>query len=86
MGLPLGFLMDRYKTNIALSQVSFIDTFVKPSFEGLVMLLPKIEMNLQILYENREKWETMKEHYDRQLKELEGKAVGIDSDKERLNK
>ena len=67
--------MDRFKTNIAVSQLSFIDTFVKPSFEGLAILLPKIEVNLEFLYTNRSKWEGLKDHYDKQLKDLESKST-----------
>jgi hypothetical protein len=76
--MPLGFLMDRYKTNIAVSQVSFIDTFVKPSFDSLVLLLPRIEENLMILSKNRENWENLKEYYDHQLKEIENRTTERD--------
>jgi hypothetical protein len=74
--------MDRYKTNIAVSQVSFIDTFVKPSFDSLVLLLPKIEENISILNKNKENWENLKEYYDHQLKEIENKTT----DRELLDK
>jgi hypothetical protein len=63
--------MDRYKTNIATSQLSFIDTFVMPSFETLMILLPKMQINLDLLIDNREKWNGMKDHYDKILKSYE---------------
>jgi hypothetical protein len=76
--------MDRYKTNIAVSQLSFIDTFVKPSFDSLIVLLPKIEENLEILYNNRSKWEGLKDYYDKMLKHIESRAIENDSEKDRL--
>jgi hypothetical protein len=71
LGLPLGFLTDRYKTNISNSQVSFIDSFVKPSFETMYILLPKLEENIFNLNKNRQNWLNLKEYYDNELKKLE---------------
>jgi hypothetical protein len=71
LGLPLGFLMDRYKVNISNSQVSFIDTFVKPSFETLYILLPKLEQNIKFLDENKQNWINLKDYYDNELKKLD---------------
>jgi hypothetical protein len=76
--------MDRFKTNIAVSQLSFIDTIVRPSFEGLAILLPKIEENLEFLNSNRKKWEDLKEQYDKQLKELESKTTNNDNERVKL--
>ena len=71
LDLPLGFLMDRYKVNISSSQVSFIDTFVKPSFETLYILLPKLEQNIKFLDDNRQNWVNLKDYYDNELKKLD---------------
>jgi hypothetical protein len=65
--------MDRYKTNISTSQIGFIDTFVRPSFESLYILLPKLEENMKLLDKNKENWLQMKEYYDHNLKEIEKK-------------
>jgi hypothetical protein len=75
LGLPLGFLMDRYKTNISCSQVSFIDSFVKPSFETLYILLPKLEQNLKFLDDNRQNWLNLKDYYDNELKKQERNLI-----------
>jgi hypothetical protein len=65
--------MDRYKTNISTSQVGFIDSFVKPSFEALYILLPKLEENMKFLDKNKDNWIQLKDYYDKNLKELEKK-------------
>lgn len=40
MGIPVSMLMDRYTTNIAKSQIGFINFIVKPMLDLAIQLLP----------------------------------------------
>ena len=55
--------MDRYTTNIAKSKIGFIDFIIKPSFESVLILLPKINRSLQSLEINKQEWEKKIEDY-----------------------
>ena len=57
--LPVSYLCDRKTTQIAPSQVGFINVIVFPSFEALLPLLPELEWNLQNLEENKKTWEEL---------------------------
>ena len=50
---PISFLMDRRTTNIAKAQAGFIDNLIKPSFEVLELLLPKVKRNLEQMEFNK---------------------------------
>jgi hypothetical protein len=69
--LPLGFLNDRYKTNIGSAQVSFIEKFIAPSFEALAILLPKLKNLIEIIAKNKKNWSDLIDHYEKKLRELE---------------
>lgn len=69
-GLPIGFLMDRYTTNIATNQVGFINVFVKPCFDALADMLPNIKLNVENIEKAIEKWKSLENHYDEKLKQL----------------
>jgi len=68
--IPLGFLNDRYKTNIGTAQVSFIEKFIVPSFETYALLLPKASILCEIVEKNKKAWLDLVEHYEKKLKEL----------------
>lgn len=59
--LPISQLCDRYTVNIAKSQVGFMDLFIEPTFTALLIVLPKAELNLQMLRQNKKLWNELKE-------------------------
>lgn len=61
--LPISFLMDRYTTNIAKAQGGFIDHFIKPAYELLLFVMPKIMLNMKFLQSNKEQWAILEESY-----------------------
>lgn len=56
LGLPISYLMDRKTTNIAKSQVGFIDVIVFPLFEALKVQFPALQENCSMLQANKEEW------------------------------
>ena len=56
-GFNISMFMDRYTTNIAQSQVGFIDFIMKPSFGAACILLPALTRNKEALDVNRAEWE-----------------------------
>jgi hypothetical protein len=56
LGLPISHLCDRFTVVISKSQVGFIDLFIEPTFSNLIIVLPKVQHNLDILQVNRKKW------------------------------
>ena len=56
-GFNISMFMDRYTTNIAQSQVGFIDFIMKPSYEAACILLPALNRNKEGLETNRGEWE-----------------------------
>jgi len=75
LNIPLGFLNDRFKTNIGSAQVSFIEKFIEPSFEAFAILLPKVKMLLEIVEQNKENWKNKIGHYENLLKALDEEII-----------
>ena len=48
--------MDRNTINIAKAQVGFIDVIIKPAFEALATVIPRLKDHLHELDNNRERW------------------------------
>jgi hypothetical protein len=49
--------MDRRTVNVAKAQIGFIDAIVKPAFESLAKVLPKLEKSyLRNIADNKDKW------------------------------
>lgn len=59
LGLPIGMLNDRVSTNLAKSQMGFIDFIVQPSFELFHRYLPKVQPHIDQIKWNRNKWDSM---------------------------
>ena len=55
-GLNISYLMDRNTINIAKAQVGFIDVIIKPAFEALATVIPRLKDHLHELDNNRERW------------------------------
>jgi cAMP-specific phosphodiesterase 4 len=47
---------DRVTTNIAGSQLGFIDFIIKPSFGAVIQVLPNLQFIEKQLASNRESW------------------------------
>lgn len=57
-GLNVSMFMDRKTTNIASSQMGFIDFIIKPSFEVTSMLFPSLYRLNEGVENNKKQWET----------------------------
>jgi hypothetical protein len=62
-GLPISFLMDRHTTNIAKAQGGFIDHFIKPAYNLLLNVCPKVELNMRFLESNKRQWALLEDSY-----------------------
>lgn len=61
----MSHLCDRYTTNLAKSQIGFIDFVVSPLFVLLKEILPKIDISgFEI---NKNKWKELVDYYDEEL-------------------
>lgn len=60
LGLPISHLCDRYTVNIPKSQIGFMDLFIEPTFNALLLVLPKTEKNLETLHHNKKMWSESK--------------------------
>jgi len=56
--LTVSPFMDRANPQLAKMQISFIDTFVNPSFEVLSKMVPKLRPQCKQLEENRSRWQS----------------------------
>jgi hypothetical protein len=65
MGLPVSPLCDRTTTDLASSQLGFIDFIVMPSFSALTELLPRVgDVCIKDLTQTREFWDRRKNNKD----------------------
>ena len=55
---------DRDTTNIAKSQIGFLDYIIKPSFELATKLMPKIAFTIDNIEANKQHWTDLFEEYD----------------------
>lgn len=80
-GFNVSMFMDRYTTNIAQSQVGFIDFIMKPSYEAACILLPALNRNKEALETNRGEWEKRILDYvpKTEMKKI-GATAAVDSD------
>ncbi|EGR34036.1 hypothetical protein IMG5_026420 [Ichthyophthirius multifiliis] len=69
--LPISYLCDRYTTNIAKSQIGFIDFIVKPFYEVICLFLPEVIHYLSIFEQNKEEWQIYEDYYTKQLEILQ---------------
>ena len=65
LSIPVSHLCDRYTTNIAKSQLGFIDFVVAPLFGLLTQIMPKIDITG--FETNKGKWKELIDHYDQEL-------------------
>jgi hypothetical protein len=61
--IKISMFMDRVTTNIASSQMGFIDFIIKPSFEVTAMLLPCLYRLTEGVEANKKHWETRVTEY-----------------------
>jgi hypothetical protein len=69
MGLEITMLCDRKTTNIAKSQIGFIDFVVYPYFDVLAKLMPQMTYTCHQLKMNKEEWVKSVDEYERQKEE-----------------
>ena len=53
-GFPVSLFYDRETTNIAKSQIGFIDAIIKPAFDPIIKVLPNIAHILDACEKNKE--------------------------------
>ena len=56
LGINISMLMDRTTVNIAKAQDGFIKFLIKPAFVSLSTMLPYLELNINYMDENLDKW------------------------------
>lgn len=56
--------MDRCTTNIAKSQLGFIDFIITPAFETIHLFLPDIYRSIDGIEQNRKLWESKIDEYE----------------------
>ena len=66
-GFPISQFYDRYTTNIAKSQIGFINFIVLPSFTQVVKVFPKLEHLVGALETNKQNWTSLFDEYEKQL-------------------
>ena len=66
--LPISYLCNRSNTNLAKSQIGFIDFVVYPALSFMKTILPNL--NISELEKNKEEFKNLVEHYDKQLGKL----------------
>lgn len=59
--------MDRCTTNIAKSQIGFINFIIKPSYETMHSYLPGIQRMLQGIDQNKVEWENRVDQYEAKM-------------------
>lgn len=62
-------LCDRNTTNVAKSQLGFIDFIVKPSFEQLIKVCPRLQHLMVNLNDNKLSWSDLIDEYETYMKE-----------------
>ena len=58
-------LCDRKTTNIARSQIGFIDFVVMPYFDAIATLMPGMYFTVDQMRSNKETWSSSIEEYER---------------------
>lgn len=69
MGLEITMLCDRKTTNVARSQIGFIEFVVLPYFDALASILPGMYFAVDQMKANKETWGQMIEEYEKQREE-----------------
>ena len=78
--LTISMFMDRKTTNIASSQMGFIDFIIKPSFEVTVMLLPALYRCTEGVESNRKEWEKRVLQYLPEIKNIKRESKCSNTD------
>ena len=77
---PISYMMDRTTTNIAKSQIGFIEFIVQPSFEIMKLMLPSVEENLLQMAKNKVKWTGMIPEYEDKMAEERNRLAAAKSE------
>jgi cAMP-specific phosphodiesterase 4 len=75
MGLDITILCDRKTTNVAKSQIGFIDFVVYPYFEALTKIVPGMQYTCDQLKSNKESWGKLVDEYEKQREENSNENV-----------
>ena len=74
---PITQLCDRSVTNVAKSQIGFIDFIIKPSYQVLVNLCPSLQSLMTSIERNRSSWMGEFDSYEERM--IEGNNYMIES-------
>ena len=58
-------MFDRDTTNIAKTQIGFLDFIIKPTFEVVVKVMPHLEFTLRNIESNKANWSARFEEYEK---------------------
>lgn len=65
---PVSQFYDRQTTNIAKSQIGFIDFIIKPAFNTVIKVFPNLEILDDACETNKEQWTKYFDTYEEELK------------------
>ena len=75
-GLSVTFLCDRETTNVAKSQISFINNILEPAFKLLGILVPQCKVFINNIKDNIKNWEEIEKKIPKGHKGPKGPEVG----------
>ena len=61
---PVSQFFDRATTNIAKSQIGFIDFIVKPAFKSVSQVFPNLDHLVQACEDNKANWTNLFDEYE----------------------
>ena len=66
---PISQLCDRNTTNVAKSQIGFIDFIIKPSYSVLLGICPNLEFIMERIETNKSSWISLFEEYEQKMQQ-----------------
>ena len=68
MGMvPVSSMMDRTTVNTATSQIGFLEFVLKPAYNAVAVILPKVEKNIQNIISNKERFSQLIGDYEQKM-------------------
>lgn len=64
---PISYLYDRHTTNIAKSQLGFMDFIIKPSYQIIAKVSPDLEFLIEQMELNKQSWTLLFDEYEAKM-------------------
>jgi hypothetical protein len=75
MGIEISALCDRKTTNVAKSQIGFIDFVVMPYFSALAGIIPDMKFAVSELKSNKSTWSQLVDDYEKKKEETANEGI-----------